>query len=134
MKLIDSDALGVLTNFLFVIIITIHKPLLLHAKNEDEFQYVQKSIACFCTNFCPWANFCILTLYKNNLFFVQDPEMYELLYGTGGSPFNPTPDGNLKDKSGNIVALIGDVREIMYELKTDPKWVNTKVAIASKVS
>ena len=74
------------------------------------------------------------SMFKNNLSFVQDPEMYELLYGTGGSPFNPTPDGNVKDKSGNIVALIGDVREIMYELKTDPKWVNTKVAIASKVS
>ena len=63
-----------------------------------------------------------------------DPEMYELLYGTGGSPFNPTPDGNLVDKSGNLIELIGDVREIMYELKTDTRWANTNVAIASKVS
>ena len=59
--------------------------------------------------------------------------MYELLYGTGGAPFKSRPDGDLIDKSGNIIFLLGDVRDIMYELKTDEKWKNTKVAIASKV-
>ena len=62
-----------------------------------------------------------------------EPEMYELLYGTGGAPFHIEKDGNLTDKCGNHITLIGDVRDIMYELKTNPKWTNTKVAIASKV-
>ena len=60
--------------------------------------------------------------------------MYELLYGTGGAPFRPENDGNLTDKSGNEIILIGDVRDIMHELKTHSKWTNTKVAIASKVN
>ena len=62
-----------------------------------------------------------------------EPEMYELLYGTGGAPFHTEENGNLTDKSGNCIELIGDVRDIMYELKTNPKWTHTKVAIASKV-
>ena len=61
-----------------------------------------------------------------------EPEMYELLYGTGGAPFSLCSDGDLKDKSGNDIILIGDVRKIMHELKTDSKWSNTLVAIASK--
>jgi len=61
-----------------------------------------------------------------------DPEMYELI-GCGGSPFTLRPeDGNLVDKSGNLTELIGDVRKIMHELKCDPKWSDTLVAIASK--
>ena len=60
------------------------------------------------------------------------PEMYELLYGTGGAPFKTKSDGDLTDKSGNIIELMGNVREIMHELKTNEKWSNTRVAIASK--
>ncbi len=61
-----------------------------------------------------------------------EPEMYELLYGSGGAPFTLRPDGDLTDNHGNHIKLIGDVRDIMYELKTNPKWQDTKVAIASK--
>lgn len=61
-----------------------------------------------------------------------EPEMYELLYGSGGAPFSLRSDGDLKDRSGNHIQLIGDVRQIMHELKTDPKWKDTKIAIASK--
>ena len=61
-----------------------------------------------------------------------EPEMYELLYGTGGAPFKPRPDGDLIDRSGNIITLLGNTRDIMYELKSDGKWKDTKVAIASK--
>ena len=44
-----------------------------------------------------------------------EPEMYELLYGTGGSPFTVKPNGgDLLDKSGNHIELIGDVREILH--------------------
>jgi len=58
-----------------------------------------------------------------------DPEMYEL-WG-GGSPFTQAKDGSLKDKRGTRVDLLGDVREILLELHTHPKWADTEVAIAS---
>ena len=50
---------------------------------------------------------------------VWDPEMYQL-WG-GGAPFTVQPSGNLKDRAGVEVHLLGAVRDIMYELKTDPK-------------
>ena len=57
-----------------------------------------------------------------------EPEMYELMYMPGGgSPFTMQLDGDLADKSGTKVKLIGDVREIMHELKTDPKWSHTTI-------
>ena len=59
-----------------------------------------------------------------------DPEMYELMYmSDGGSPFSVGTDGDLSDKSGTNVKLIGDVRDIMHELKTDAKWLNTKIGM-----
>ena len=61
---------------------------------------------------------------------VWDPEMYEL-WGGGGSPFKVLKDGNLSDRSGTIIRLLGDVRELMYEFKTDPKWAETVIAVAS---
>ena len=83
---------------------------------------------------------------------VWDPEMYQL-WG-GGSPFNVAPGstpvslsralpqstvygctagkgGDLVDNGGTNVRLLGDVRNIMRELKTDPQWANTIVACAS---
>ena len=38
----------------------------------------------------------------------------------------------MTDNSGEHIYLMGDVRNIMYELKNDEKWSNTLVAIASK--
>ena len=58
-----------------------------------------------------------------------DPEMYEL-WG-GGSPFKQNKDGTLSDRSGTRVHLLGDVKNILYELKTDPKWKDSIVAVAS---
>ena len=61
-----------------------------------------------------------------------DPEMYEL-WG-GGSPFKENKvnkekshqykclqDGTISDKRGTKVHLLGDVRDILHELHTDPK-------------
>jgi len=61
---------------------------------------------------------------------VWDPEMYEL-WGSGGAPFKVRPDGNLSDRSGTKVYLLGDVKNIMKELKTDAKWSDSIVAVAS---
>mmetsp|Transcript_10731 Transcript_10731/g.18953 ORF Transcript_10731/g.18953 Transcript_10731/m.18953 type:complete len:187 (+) Transcript_10731:186-746(+) len=58
------------------------------------------------------------------------PEMYQL-WGRGGAPFTPLKNGNVKDRGGHEVALMGSVREIWNELDTDPKWENTLVAVAS---
>ena len=58
-----------------------------------------------------------------------DPEMYEL-WG-GGAPFKENKDGTLTDKRGTRVHLLGDVKNILYELKTDPKYSDSIVAVAS---
>ena len=57
------------------------------------------------------------------------PEMYQL-WG-GGAPFKQKPDGDLTDKSGERVYLMGDIRNIMNELKNDSKYSNVEIAIAS---
>jgi len=58
------------------------------------------------------------------------PEMYQL-WGTGGSPFTPAKGGDLKTRSGELVELMEDTREIMHELGTADKWKDTVVAVAS---
>ena len=60
---------------------------------------------------------------------VWDPEMYQL-WG-GGAPFTKKKDGDLIDARGTNVRLLGDVRSIMAELKSDPRWRHTAVACAS---
>merc|ERR1712130_11326 len=61
---------------------------------------------------------------------VWEPEMYEL-WGSG-SPFTLNrKNGNLKDSRNTDVYLLGAVREILYELKTNEKYANSIVAIAS---
>jgi len=61
---------------------------------------------------------------------VWDPEMYEL-WGKGGSPFKVLKDGNLSDRSGTTVRLLGDIRKIMNDFKTDPTWSSSVIAVAS---
>ena len=61
---------------------------------------------------------------------VWDPEMYEL-WGSGGAPFKVRKDGNLSDRSGTVVRLLGDVKNIMTEFKTDSKWSDAIIAVAS---
>ena len=56
------------------------------------------------------------------------PEMYHLW---GGSPFSPTPNGNVKDRANTTVKIIGDLREILLDVQTDSKWSDTKIAVAS---
>jgi magnesium-dependent phosphatase 1 len=67
------------------------------------------------------------------------PEMYELLYFSGGAgaPFTKSPDyekdGTLLTRKGEPVRLLGQVREIMQELYCNPeKWKNTRVGISSR--
>ncbi len=62
---------------------------------------------------------------------VWSPEMYELMWGRGGAPFKLRSDGDLDDCDNEHIRLLGDVRNIMKELKTDPKWSDTLVGIAS---
>ena len=59
------------------------------------------------------------------------PEMYQL-WGHGGAPFRKGKDGDLLDRGGERVYLMGDVRNIISELKTAPKYAESKVAIASR--
>lgn len=59
-----------------------------------------------------------------------DPEMYQL---RGGSPFKPhksNPSVAI-DSSGEEVHLIGEARDILQALATDPKWANTYLAVSS---
>jgi len=61
---------------------------------------------------------------------VWSPEMYEL-WG-GGTPFTSHDEGlYLSDRRGVKVELLGDVRNILNELKTSEKWSSTCVAVAS---
>ena len=53
-----------------------------------------------------------------------------MLWG-GGAPFSPREDGDLDDQYGKKVYLLGDVRNILHELKTSPDWQDTVVAVAS---
>eukprot|EP00586_Coscinodiscus_wailesii_P010930 CAMPEP_0172514708 /NCGR_PEP_ID=MMETSP1066-20121228/262159_1 /TAXON_ID=671091 /ORGANISM="Coscinodiscus wailesii, Strain CCMP2513" /LENGTH=233 /DNA_ID=CAMNT_0013295481 /DNA_START=204 /DNA_END=902 /DNA_ORIENTATION=- len=64
------------------------------------------------------------------------PEMYELLYFSGGkgAPFTPDPTNphRLRTVGGESVRLLGDVRRIMFELQYDEMWWNTRVGISSR--
>eukprot|EP00287_Rhodomonas_sp_CCMP768_P008536 CAMPEP_0196731442 /NCGR_PEP_ID=MMETSP1091-20130531/11176_1 /TAXON_ID=302021 /ORGANISM="Rhodomonas sp., Strain CCMP768" /LENGTH=172 /DNA_ID=CAMNT_0042074579 /DNA_START=174 /DNA_END=692 /DNA_ORIENTATION=- len=57
------------------------------------------------------------------------PEMYQL-WG-GGAPFKKNTDGTLSDRSGTTCYLMGNSAAIIRELKTDPKWADSKVAVCS---
>ena len=62
---------------------------------------------------------------------VWRPEMYEL-WGGGGAPFKSVNNGDyLLDRGGERVELIADVRSILNELKTDSKWKDSIVSVAS---
>jgi len=56
--------------------------------------------------------------------------MYHL-WGGGGAPFKQNSDGNLTDRGGSVVRIMADLRKILEEVKNDPKWSETKVAVAS---
>ena len=58
------------------------------------------------------------------------PEMYHL-WGGGGSPFTPTSGGNVKDRGDTTVRIMADLRDILIEIKSDEKWNETKIAVAS---
>lgn len=68
------------------------------------------------------------------------PEMYELLYFSGGAgaPFTKSPqyasDGIILTRANEPVKLLGEVRDVMCELYHDTtnKWSNTKVGISSR--
>jgi len=68
------------------------------------------------------------------------PEMYELLYFSGGSgaPFSRSPDyendRTILTCKGEPCRLLGQVREIMQEIHCHPtnKWQNTLVGISSR--
>ncbi|RNF05123.1 4-nitrophenylphosphatase [Trypanosoma rangeli] len=60
------------------------------------------------------------------------PEMYEL-WGGGGAPFKVDPkDPNTAiDRAGTKVRFLGETRELLQKLSTDPKWSSTSLAISS---
>jgi magnesium-dependent phosphatase 1 len=64
------------------------------------------------------------------------PEMYELLYYSGGAgaPFTPSDnDPNiLLTRKGEPVYLLGNVRQVMQELHLNPNWKDVKVGISSR--
>ena len=64
------------------------------------------------------------------------PEMYEIVYFMGGqgSPFSPDDQDPsiLRTRGGNPVKLLGNVRDVLYELQYDPKWWDTHVGISSR--
>lgn len=57
------------------------------------------------------------------------PDMY-MLWG-GGAPFTKQDNGELLDTKGQRVRMLGAVPEVLLELKTNPKWADTTVCIAS---
>merc|ERR1712025_735636 len=60
---------------------------------------------------------------------VWDPAMYQLY---GGAPFKSHSNGEyLTDKRGERIHLLGDIREILHEIKTSRDWSETAIAVAS---
>lgn len=53
------------------------------------------------------------------------------LWGGGGAPFKTKEDGDLTDRAGTNVELMGIARQIFKELHQADKWKNTKLAFAS---
>lgn len=69
------------------------------------------------------------------------PEMYELLYFSGGAgaPFTKSPDydedGTIYTRAQEPVRLLGQVRDVMRELYCDEEtWGNTQVGISSRTN
>ena len=54
----------------------------------------------------------------------------DMLWG-GGAPFEVRNDGDLDDRYGKRVRLLGAVRDVLYELRTDARWEGAVVAVAS---
>ena len=53
-----------------------------------------------------------------------------MLWG-GGAPFEVRDDGDLDDRYGKRVRLLGAVRDVLYELRTDARWEGAITAVAS---
>lgn len=53
------------------------------------------------------------------------------LWGGGGSPFKPLANGNVKDRSGTEVKILADLRDILIEVKSEDKWKDTRIGVAS---
>ena len=82
-----------------------------HGKDSIKLQALPKAVV-FDLDGCLWA-----------------PDMY-MLWG-GGAPFSVEDDGTLRDCRGAKVEMLGSVPEVLFELKTDPKWKGVKVCVAS---
>lgn len=61
-----------------------------------------------------------------------DPEMYQL-WGSGGAPFTPARDGSgdVEDRSGTVVHLLGNSRALLADLTRGDQWKDTQVGVAS---
>mmetsp|Transcript_22660 Transcript_22660/g.53743 ORF Transcript_22660/g.53743 Transcript_22660/m.53743 type:complete len:202 (-) Transcript_22660:97-702(-) len=60
---------------------------------------------------------------------IWTPDMY-MLWG-GGSPFRTVSNGELRDRSGQPVRLLGISGEILDEIAVEPGWSETTVAWVS---
>jgi len=59
------------------------------------------------------------------------PEMY-MLWGSGPPFRRDTKTGNVRAVGGEMVKLLGSSRSVLYSLKTDEKFEDTLVGIASR--
>ena len=59
------------------------------------------------------------------------PEMYELSWERGGSPFSYDASGLMRDRKGCIVSLYSGVESALTELATEKRWKGVTVAVAS---
>ncbi len=61
------------------------------------------------------------------------PEMY-MMWGNGGPPFTASANGDVKDKAGQMVKLMGDTRSILADILDcrTVKLHDVKIAISSR--
>eukprot|EP00756_Hemistasia_phaeocysticola_P052592 Hpha_TRINITY_DN27850_c0_g1::TRINITY_DN27850_c0_g1_i1::g.194000::m.194000/K17619/MDP1; magnesium-dependent phosphatase 1 len=58
------------------------------------------------------------------------PEMYHL-WGGGGAPFKAGPEGDVTDRQGTRVRMLGNLRGVLREIHQDERWRKTVVGVAS---
>ncbi|CAJ1405627.1 unnamed protein product [Effrenium voratum] len=62
---------------------------------------------------------------------IWSPEMYELSWDRGGSPFRYDEKGVMRDRNGCAILLHSGVDRALTEMASETKWQDTQVAVAS---
>lgn len=58
------------------------------------------------------------------------PELYQM----SGSPYTKGKDGKVRDRSGTVIDLFPDVRDILLEVHRGDRFRGSKLAVASRAS